>query len=1263
MEDIFDGKEIKTPNTNSALPLDINFVPNNPMTYQGNVQSIHPDEANENKKPFEIGIKENPYHAGVFETAKAEFKSTSTLVNDANKFDQLLQDQNPMDDVVPTNWKPTDDMSAFNGITSKYLSFIMGSSGPKDQRKRYNHVLDLQANDKLIDNGSVLGMLLGGFAGASPLGSPESIIPIAGQVKYARYAPTILNSMARAVPGVALGSAAYNANINATKDAGNLENFVVNTFADTVFGTVFSGAIAGASRVIDSGALWDLRKTLNPIYHGIDFKVKVNPEGEFKGYQAVDTTGSLSAAQVNYAQDFADSTFAKTGLFKIPYFGEGALKFFGVFNPLVRMINSPYQSVRGFADRTADHSFITEGNLQGKAAPQRFENLMNQLSGSNRSIYSQIDGLHLVRNGLDIGLRATNPLKKVTAHFTKNDYISKEQFGSEIRNVIINGNPSEHGAVNEAASLLRTSMDESYKAYRKAYDLPEDWLPPKTAEGYLMRVYDTPYMTLHENEWKDVISGYLKQADQEIETHLQPIRELESHIKLANKQEVPLLKSRLNSLQESLQNEIRANPDLRIHAEDWRALSANEAKEIQTLTKPIEDIQKLIEEQKKVISSFKKVKGENNKAALDMERSKLKELEDSHFQEEEKIQERIHSGEIKNNLYDRIPGSQRYKLKDVNNRLKFREVHESDYHRQQAAKAYYDTIMNQTPEQTINQVLGKLTGESRADPTYQRTLLVPDKILYENNFLSNDIGSNVINYRNVLGRRTFLKTVFNDLSVEGDIQPIIENVNKEHQSFREPLNNKLAEIKEERKNPEADQKLLDEQEKKVKKALAKESSRFNTAIEQMNLTYSKMMGHKVGSKTAEKYKSMIMSYTAAIRLGFVPFSMLSDLGGNILQHGMWPFIRDGLIPSIESLGGALKTKDSEALRNAAPHVHLALQDVLMGYADKNFGGQSQPYINMGNKVANGLENIAHLSSNLAGTNYFENGLQHITASIMQSKVMKSMVDFKKGELSKKDLQGLLKYSLDPKEWSDRFIAAFEKNGADKTKLGGYQSNFWKWDDLEASNKMSDTVFRGVKDTVIQRGMLDAPFFMDNPLGAIIMGFKGWTFASLTRYVIPAMQQADGQKLMGISFMLAMGALVSPTRRIASGKDPYPDDATPQQIFWAAFQDSGFFSFFGDVLSDMNLISGGTLLGSLKNDRYRDRTMAGVLGPAAGVANDLYSILGSMWSGEVNQADVNKMVRLIPFTQITQFRALSNKLVESLDLPKTRGQARKQAASE
>ena len=73
--------------------------------------------------------------------------------------------------------------------------------------------------------------------------------------------------------------------------------------------------------------------------------------------------------------------------------------------------------------------------------------------------------------------------------------------------------------------------------------------------------------------------------------------------------------------------------------------------------------------------------------------------------------------------------------------------------------------------------------------------------------------------------------------------------------------------------------------------------------------------------------------------------------------------------------------------------------------------------------------------------------------------------------------------------------------------------------------------------------------------------------------------------------------------------------------------------------------------------YQNRTFAGIVGgPMGGMADDIFNVIAAGGSGKINQQDMNKFVRLIPFTQAWYLRYLSNKLVEGLDLPKNRNHA-------
>jgi hypothetical protein len=1113
---------------------------------------------------------------------------------------------------------------------------------------------------------------------------------------------------------------------------------------------------------------------------GVDYKLNMDEEGKITGITAHDTTGDLSAAKVNLAQDLANSTFAKSGLFKIPsailsapgikpladkiaelpYARQvgGAIsnaafhfyKYFGSEIPL--MLNSPYAAVRAFVNRGFDHGIRTEGMAAGEAAPKSFEFLMKKTYANLSAISAQLNALHLQRNGFDIknrlgaaatdvGLNVYNKgLKFLAKDLDSKGYTNRDTFDDEVQNVLRNNANSQHAPVNDAAKLIRKHLDDTYTAYRTAYNLPKDWMPPRTAEGYLMRVYNTPYMNTNLNSWTKVISNWLQEADGVINARMQPINDLSANIKrfeeqhtqaveilanheaqrigneynksqvsrgttienseqetgLANTNEIQTgtpeytlrgMRIKLRAMKDQLQNELRSNPDLNLHVDDHNALSANEAKELEGLLAPQRKIEKDIAQQKEVVRQKKasvssKLSRAKNEGSLEKavpkskgyvnqrndelrpEIEKLNNLQRDLETEKDKLQESAHKGEINPRFYIQSKDGFNYEFKDPNNRLKFRDVYPEgsmenpNIYRENAARAYYQTIMNQMPEETINQIMGRFTGNSTENHIKQRTLLVPDDILYDNGFMSKDLMAKVGNYTNYLARRTHLKTAYNEISHGDGIERILAEANSNFQEIHNSLNDRKAALQEKLNAPELsnqDKKALQANINDIEREINSRTNRYNSDVKSMEHLYGKMIGRREWSQGAEQAKSIIMSLASAATLPFVPFTQITDLSAVALQHGTWAMVRDGMYPLVQSLFGMLKTKDSESFRNTAPSIHLALQDVRRGYENKNYGFQTNPYINMGRWVDT-ANAIAHTASNLTLTNYIDNYLQRITAAVTQSELMRIMYAFKNGNMSAKDGLYIRKYGIDPSKWSDRMIKAFEQDGGGKTKLGGYQSLHYQWKDIDAANEFGDAVFRGVKDTQLQKGMADSPFWTDTPLGAIISGFSGWGYASVNRYVIPTMQQPDAQKFLGILCMLGAGALVDPMRRMARGDSPYPDNVTDKQMMWSAFNNAPIFSFAANTLSNANLLTGNALLGNLRSDKYVDRTRAGLLGPAWGQGNRILDVISAAASGEWNKADMNKAARMLPYINSSWLAGLDKKLIDSTSFPENRRQA-------
>lgn len=1334
------------------IPLDLNenSTLKNPyqVTLPGGFYSHESLEGFTEKPSFITGAKAQAYHV-------------NSSLQGFNALSESMEERSdPLFDLKPDGWDPKSDLDKYPNIRPQYMTAMLEAKSPRQQQYLARKIYEEQKQDDDVANGSWLSWLVGGAVGIAS--DPMTYIPIAGWVKYGKLSSSFIKSAARSIPGGATYGVLSSASEQLDKVNGNLHDFMIDSFIRTAFSTVLFGGIGAGASLTEKMELWNLRNFAKAEVDGVTFKLKTNEKGNIQGFETINT-GGLSAQKLSFYEDMAKSSFNKSGVFKVPYVGEGIIKLAGmpVFgSPLVNLINSKSQVVRAFIDRVADHNFVTQGVAEGEVAPRKFASLMNQEFAKLRSTQVQYDAMFYERNGIDSKNRIiasaidsaaylkNKGMEALGQSIDKDSYVSREQFNNEVQEVLTSTKPSQHSSVNQAANMHRELMDNTYKACRKAYNLPDDWFPTKTAEGFLTRVYNTPYMNLNRNSWIDIISNYLRDSDALIQQKMEPIsklkiqiqefedahtqafselgiRELQlqpsRNISYPEEQGVSIrnyiaetpkrskknrgnadrttaliphqdifevyksMKTNLKSLEESLQNELRTNPKYQLLVEDWNALSAEEGKELSTLLNPVKNAEKEIEKQKKIINEIKpKNKNElvaakksktveeakpkaqkyiESQESINQEEEKLFILEKKLDEEKQKLQELAYAGKINPRFYRKHPDSPIFVFKNPNERLKFRKQYESHLEREGHAKAYYDTILNQTPEDTINQTMGFFTGNSSENTLKSRTLLIPDKILYDGKFLTNDVMAKVSNYVSYLARRTHLKSVFNDVSIDGGIEPIINELGLEFERSHINLSNRKLDIESKLKNKdlsEIDNKKYKKQLKKTEKDLAKVRTEFDKNKKVLGHIYEKMMGIQKTSRRAQQIKSAVMSITAWTNLPFVPLAQLNDLSAIGLQHGIIPFIRDGLYPLVSSLGGILKTKDSEALRKAAPSVHLALQDINLGYADRNWGMSTNPYLNLGRTVQT-LEKIAHLSSNFTMTNYIDNMMQRVTGSVVQSELMRILHSYKKDELSQRDGNYIRKYGIDPKVWSERMLDAYKKNGGGKTKLGGYQSHFWQWEDKEASNIFGDAIFRSIKDTQINAGLIDAPMFLDDNgpigiMGSFLRGFNGWAFASVNRYVIPSLQQADAEKFIGVLTMLGTGFLVDPMRRIARGEEPMPDNLSAKSIAWATINNSGYFSWFANVLANANLLTGESLLGNLRSDKFKDRTRSGLLGPAWGTVNRMADIVTALGSGEMNESDAKKMARMIPFANASWTYFMSKHLIESLGLPKTRAEA-------
>ncbi len=1244
---------------------DVNFPVN--FKFANNVHEFFTGEQ------FKGAGTKSPRVPGFFESARHAFAETNDFFIGAKGVSTSTNLNDILNDPVPDDWTPKDELQKYPDISPIYFGTLLQSTGPRDMRRRADMLRDRQSEDQYYSNGSLVASLLGGGLGL--VTSPSTYLYAGIEAKIPALSKSALTTIERTLPHIATSSIAHEAWKQTQVIGGNTADFAVDTFTDIAMGSAMVAGGAGLSKAYNGAKYWDARAYIKHIFNGVELKPILGDSGKITSYKAIAMEGnSVSAKSLKDAQDFADDQFAKNGLFGIPKIGQFFGKAAATFNPIFRMLNSRFPSVSAFINRAAEHGFITKGTEKGIARPDTFEGKMMTLAGENKNISQMGRALWNERNGIDPNQPASQTKSMLKKIKNSGDYVSRDDFNIEVTNAIIRDDTNVHPAVNEAAGMLRKIMDTDYIATKKAFNLSEKIFAPKTAKGFLARVYNNDAIIQRPIDWKDMYLEWFPKANKIQERHLAPINSAKESIEAAKLNHERLLgdekttsdeikKSRMElearnadhkSLEEDLQNKLREDPDMRILVDDLTALSANEGKELKGILKPLSEKKLIRDKAKKSLSEINaklsraksaRIKAktketvEKHQGIIESLEPQVKALEDDFnisannvLDEEIALQQRAKNGEIDNTFFTEDPETGVVKFKDHNNRLKFGDFPKTKFEMENQATVYRENILNQTPEDTISQIAGIFTGSELPGSLMRRTMMLPDESLYSNKFMHTDPFANVINYRNYLGRRRFMKEVYNDVTFDGDMPVLLERIAID------------------RRNQEAAILKKGLTPKKQAKELAKLEKDFKKAKEDVGHSLDKMKGKLPGSRKAREFQRASLLLAVSTKLGGVPLTMAADTMGITFKHGIWPSIRDGVMPMLKTFNGKLKTAQAEEYKEIAAHANLALNHENSAYSSRYANQDAMPYFPTSSRYMGALEKIAHKSGNFFGTNYVENWLQRITASTIQSKIMASMIKHQKGTLSKKDLNKLLLMGLDPKEWADRFVNGWKSAGSDANGLGGYGSRYWKWaDDPEAIKKFSETLTRATRDTIVRRGMFDSPFIFDDPFLSSLYMFTGFLFSSITRYSLPLMQNPDIEKFLGSMLTLSTGAMIQPMRRISRGEEPFKDD---EHLWKMALEDSNIFSFMTPIVEDLNVLMDDKILHN-RNDRWKDRSTAGALmGPNGQLGSDISTLMIHSFKGDWSQQDIKRAARSVPMATPFWAGRMWKQVRDSSGLPKT-----------
>lgn len=201
--------------------------------------------------------------------------------------------------------------------------------------------------------------------------------------------------------------------------------------------------------------------------------------------------------------------------------------------------------------------------------------------------------------------------------------------------------------------------------------------------------------------------------------------------------------------------------------------------------------------------------------------------------------------------------------------------------------------------------------------------------------------------------------------------------------------------------------------------------------------------------------------------------------------------------------------------------------------------------------------------------------------------------------------------------------------------------------------LETAILKGVNDTIVapSAGTLPA-FATKHELGRMLFQFRGWSFAILEKFTIPAIQRTIEGKFIGdpgpaVAAIMAttMGMAVYAMNQWLKGNDPFyeaEDEKTGERGSWQAkwiaegLDRGGALGLLTEATSSALRVAGVDLG---PTSRFASRNvMDAILGPTAGLGEDVSTLLPNLFDERYTPGDAAQVRRLIPGQNLLMLRA-------------------------
>lgn len=387
------------------------------------------------------------------------------------------------------------------------------------------------------------------------------------------------------------------------------------------------------------------------------------------------------------------------------------------------------------------------------------------------------------------------------------------------------------------------------------------------------------------------------------------------------------------------------------------------------------------------------------------------------------------------------------------------------------------------------------------------------------------------------------------------------------------------------------------------------------------------------SSTIVRAGRLARSWNYVRLLGGMTASAFPDVWRTTMIHGMKRTLRDGVVPMMKNFKAFRMSAEETKLAGTALDMLLNTRAAKQADIMDNYGRHS--------KLERGVDAMTNkfgIASAMAPWNAF---WKQFAGMVTQTRILQTAEAITNGTAKKADIELLASQGINP-EMAKKLWSNFELHGT--ITDGIYLPNTSAWEDVGDAELLA--LYRGaVKkevDIIIVTPGEDKPLWMSAEMGKTIGQFKSFSFASTQRTLLTGLQQRDTAALIGAFNSTIAGMAVYGFKTLDSGRETSDDPA-----IWMSegLDRSGLFGWFFEANNIIEKASRGNVginaaIGGPQMSRFASRNVTGaIIGPTAGLMQDVFSATGNLSDGEWKESDTRAFRRLLPYQNLIAFRRL------------------------